>query len=83
MEREERSIELKQALNVPVPESYNHRSAEAALRQSEERHQTIIEIIEEGYLEVDLKGTTVFCNDSFCRITGYPKEELIGLNYRE
>ena len=28
-------------------------------------------------------GTTVFCNDSFCRITGYPKDELIGLNYRD
>jgi len=85
MEREERSIKLKQTLNVPVPESYRHRNAKEALslRQSEERHQTIIEVIEEGYLEVDLRGTTVFCNGSFCRITGYPKEELIGLNYRE
>ena len=85
MEREERSIELKQALNVLMPESYKHRNAQKAssLRQSEERHQSIINVIEEGYLEVDLRGTTVFCNDSFCRITGYPKEELIGLNYRE
>jgi two-component system response regulator HydG len=75
-------IELKQPLNVPLSGSYKHRNAEAALRQSEEKHKTIIDIIEEGYLEVDLGGTTVFCNDSFCRITGYPKEELIGLNYR-
>ena len=83
MEREDRSVKLKQALNASEPESCNHRNAEAALREFEERHQTIIEGIEEGYIEVDLKGTTVFCNDSFCRITGYPKEELIGLNYRE
>ena len=83
MDREERSIKLKQDLNVLVPKSYNQRNAQAALRQSEERHKTIIEAIEEGYVEVDLRGTTVFCNDSFCRITGYPKEELIGLNYRE
>jgi len=83
MEREERSIELKQALNASEPEPYNHRNAEEVLRQSEERHQTIIEGIEDGYAEVDLRGTTLFCNDSFCRITGYPKEELLGLNYRE
>ncbi|MBW1782965.1 MAG: sigma 54-interacting transcriptional regulator [Deltaproteobacteria bacterium] len=53
------------------------------MRASEERHQTILEGIEEGYVEVDLKGNTVFCNDSFCRITGYPRKELLGLNFRE
>jgi len=52
------------------------------LGKLEERHRTILEGIEEGYVEVDLKGSTVFCNDSFCRITGYPREELIGLNFR-
>ena len=62
---------------------YDSKTTEAALRASEERHQTILEEIEEGYVEVDLKGNTVSCNDSFCRITGYPREELIGLNYRE
>ncbi|MHC4725375.1 MAG: sigma 54-interacting transcriptional regulator, partial [Planctomycetota bacterium] len=61
----------------------DRREVEFALRDSQERHQTIIEGIEEGYIEVDLKGTTLFCNDSFCRITGYPKEELLGLNYQE
>jgi len=53
------------------------------LGKPEERHRTILEGIEEGYVEVDLKGSTVFCNDSFCRITGYSKKELIGLNFRE
>jgi two-component system, NtrC family, response regulator HydG len=76
-------IEIKQPLNVSMPKPYNKKNAEEALRQSEQRHKTIIDDIEEGYLEVDLRGTTVFCNDSFCRITGYPKEELIGLNYQD
>ncbi|MCF8142880.1 MAG: sigma 54-interacting transcriptional regulator [Deltaproteobacteria bacterium] len=52
------------------------------LGKPEERHRTILEGIEEGYVEVDLKGSTVFCNDSFCNITGYPRKELIGLNFR-
>lgn len=85
MDREERSFILTPDLNVLVPKSFKQSKAQSAssLRQFEERHHSIINIIEEGYIEVDLIGTTVFCNDSFCRITGYPKEELIGLNYRE
>lgn len=73
----------KRKSDLSQQESDDHMETEEVLRQSRERHQTIIESIEEGYIEVDLKGTTVFCNDSFCRITGYPKEELIGLNYRD
>ncbi len=53
------------------------------LAQSEEKYRTIIENIEEGYYEVDLKGNLVFCNDPLCRMYGLPKEELIGLNYRQ
>jgi len=66
-----------------APESYDSNKIEFILSNSEERHRSILYGIEEGYVEVDLKGNTVFCNDSFCRITGYPKEELIGLNFRE
>ncbi|MGO8991577.1 MAG: PAS domain S-box protein [bacterium] len=55
---------------------------EEALRQSEEKYRTIIENIEEGYYEVDLAGSFTFFNDSMCRILGYPKEELMGMNNR-
>jgi diguanylate cyclase (GGDEF)-like protein/PAS domain S-box-containing protein len=56
--------------------------AEEALRQSQEKYRTIIENIEEGYYEVDLAGNFTFFNDSMCRILGYPKEELMGMNNR-
>ncbi|HMK75664.1 MAG TPA: PAS domain S-box protein, partial [Thermodesulfobacteriota bacterium] len=58
------------------------RKSEKTLRQSEERYRTIIESIEDGYYEEDLAGNFTFFNDAMCRIYGYPKEELLGLNYK-
>jgi len=52
------------------------------LRQSEEKYRTILESIENGYFELDLVGNFTFFNDSMCRILGYPKDELMGMNNR-
>ena len=59
------------------------KQAEEALRQSEEKYRTILENMQEGYFEVDLAGDLTFFNDSLCRIWGYPKDELIGMNNRQ
>ena len=58
------------------------KKAEETLRESEEKHRTILENIEEGYYEVDLEGNVTFCNDYLCKILGYPREELLGTNNR-
>jgi PAS domain S-box-containing protein len=57
--------------------------AEDLLRQSEEKYRTILESIREGYFEVDLAGNFTFFNASMCRILGYSKEELAGMNYQQ
>ena len=59
------------------------RRTEEELRRSDERYTSIIENIEEGYFEVDLAGNFTFVNDALCRIAGYPREELIGMNNRD
>lgn len=59
------------------------KQAEDKLRQSEERYRTILENIEEGYHEVDLAGNFVFFNESFRKIMGYSREELLGMNFRQ
>jgi diguanylate cyclase (GGDEF)-like protein/PAS domain S-box-containing protein len=56
---------------------------EEALRESEERYRTILENVEDGYYETDLAGNLTAFNDSMCRISNTPKEELIGLNNRQ
>jgi diguanylate cyclase (GGDEF)-like protein/PAS domain S-box-containing protein len=56
---------------------------EKELRQSEEKYRTILESIQDGYFEIDLAGKYTFFNDSMCRIHGYSKEELMGMDNRQ
>jgi PAS domain S-box-containing protein len=53
------------------------------LRHSEEKYRSILENIREAYFEADLAGNFTFFNDSFCRILGYSREEMMGMNYRQ
>ena len=56
---------------------------EESLHKSEEKYRSILENIEEGYAELDLKGNLVFFNDALCRIHGYTREETMKMkNYR-
>lgn len=54
-----------------------------ALRVSEEKYRTIIDNIEDGFYEVDLKGTFTFFNSAMTRITGFSHNELLGMNNRD
>jgi PAS domain S-box-containing protein len=56
---------------------------EEKLRQSEERYRTILESIEDGYYEVDLKGNLIHSNEGLRRQLGYNRDEIATLNYRD
>ena len=56
---------------------------EADLHEREEKYKSILESIDNGYYEVDLNGNLTFFNDSMCRIWGYSREELMGMNNRQ
>jgi len=53
------------------------------LRRSEERYRTVLDEMEEAYYELDLAGNLTFLNDALIRKSGRPKEELIGIGYKE
>jgi PAS domain S-box-containing protein len=61
----------------------DRKRAEEALRESEERHRTILHTIEDGYFEVDLEGSFTSFNESMRGILGYNQEEMMGTNYRQ
>lgn len=50
------------------------------IRESEQRYKELIENSGDGFFVTDLRGTIVYVNQSFSRIFGYPKEQLIGKN---
>ena len=45
---------------------------EEALREGEEKYRTILNSIQEGYYEIDLRGNLMFCNDSLCGSSDMP-----------
>ncbi len=60
-----------------------HKRTEEFLKRSEEKYRNILECIEEAYYEVDIAGNFVFFNDSICKLLGYSRDELMGMNPRE
>jgi PAS domain S-box-containing protein len=61
----------------------DQRKAQDALKRSEEKYHNILENIEDGYYEVDLEGNFTFFNDALCRILGYSRDEMQGMNNRQ
>jgi len=66
-------------VNIDITE---RKKTEQKLKESEKKYKEIIESIEEGYYEVDLKGNYVDINDYHSRYFGYSRDEMIGSNYR-
>ncbi|HOV84841.1 MAG TPA: PAS domain S-box protein [Syntrophobacteraceae bacterium] len=52
--------------------------AEAALRRSEERYRMLVETMNEGLATQDENRIITYVNDTFCKMLGYAKEELMG-----
>ncbi|MBA4144363.1 MAG: histidine kinase [Cytophaga sp.] len=48
------------------------------LRKQEEKYRSIIENMKLGILEVNLEDEIQYVNSSFCELSGYLREELIG-----
>lgn len=54
------------------------RAAKLQLRRSEDRYQTLIDLLPHGVVELTPRGIVTFVNRAGARIAGYPAEELIG-----
>jgi PAS domain S-box-containing protein len=58
------------------------KAAEDALRVSEEKYRTLVEVSPDGVLSIDRLGIITDCNTGLCRMLGYNKEQLRGREAR-
>ncbi len=71
-------IEELESLNKRLTNEISIRQErELELKRSEEKYRSIIENIDDAYVEVDINGIIKFCNESLLKITGYKKQEII------
>ncbi|MBU1878759.1 MAG: PAS domain S-box protein, partial [Chloroflexi bacterium] len=49
----------------------------------EQRYRSLLDSLEDGYFEVDLAGNFTIFNDSLCRLLGYSRSEMMGMNNRQ
>ena len=75
--------ELEQKVKELEREIEEHEQRKKEFVAKEEGYRDIIETIADSYLEVDLGGTFINFNNSFCELLGYSKDELRGRNNRE
>src|SRR5258708_22340084 len=59
------------------------RELEAALQASEERYHTILDNIQDGYCEVDVRGKFLVVNQAYCRMFQRTREEVLGSSYKQ
>ncbi|MCD6569680.1 MAG: response regulator [Deltaproteobacteria bacterium] len=53
------------------------------LEDNQQQYQKIIENIEDGYFEIDLAGNLTSFNDALYKMSGYTRDEMMGINYRD
>ncbi len=57
---------------------------EAALQESEEQFRKMFEVASVGIFQVlPQEGRIISCNDKYCELVGYPREELMNLPFRD
>ncbi len=57
--------------------------ARESLRQSEARYRMIHESLRDAFVQVSIDGRIVECNDLYCEMLGYSREELHALTYQD
>jgi PAS domain S-box-containing protein len=75
-----RTAELTQANEKLKTEIAVRESAEAALRESEEWHRTVLQTAMDGFCMVDMRGRLLDVNDAYCRMSGRTAEELLSMS---
>ena len=59
------------------------KETEKEIQANEERFRSVVEYSQSGILILDNAYKFIYVNDELCKITGYERDELIGMDFRE
>jgi PAS domain S-box-containing protein len=59
------------------------KQAEEALRESEDLYRALIQTTADGFYIVDTEGKILDANETYCRMTGYTRAELLTLHVKD
>jgi two-component system sporulation sensor kinase A len=57
------------------------KQAQEALRKSEEKYRSIIELAPDGIVTANMKGVVTSINPAFSRLTGFSSDEIVGKHF--
>lgn len=66
-----------------VQDITERKRAEETLQQSEAKFQSLYEQMRDGFVVVTLEGRILECNEAYCALTGYTRNELVHLTYTD
>lgn len=69
-------------ISEQVAMAITRRMADAALQESEEMFRSVVENAQSGIVIIDTEFRPIYANDEMLRITGYPRDEFIGADFR-
>ena len=77
-----RTVELSQSNQQLEEEVRERQRTEEALRESEDRHRSIVDTAADGIITIGEHGTIQSFNEAASRLFGYDSEEVIGQNVK-
>ena len=77
-ERRKTSLKIFQGTIGVIRDITERKTAEDKLRDQEKRFHSLIDSINDGFIQVDNQDRVLYVNDNLCRMTGYAREELVG-----
>jgi len=69
------------AVGAVVLDITKRKRTEEELKKKEEKYRSVTETAAEGINQIDMQGNFTFVNESFAKIFGYKKEELLGKKF--
>ncbi len=73
-------LDVLHSVSAQVALAIERKRYEQAIVASEKRYRNIIESIEDGYYEIDMRGSLTLVNQALCHMLGYSESDLLGKN---